>query len=87
MTLKYMIKYIHSEKGKSTRKKYLENNKEKMKEYRREYALKLRNECRIKKICIRCHKEKVEKGYIQCNNCLEQLRIMYSLQQKSKLEK
>jgi len=74
MISKSMIKYIHSEKGKTTRKKYLENNKENVSEYGKYYALKLRNDCRIKKICIRCHKLKVEEGYVQCNNCLERLR-------------
>jgi hypothetical protein len=67
--LKAMRKYIHSEKGKATRKAYFENHKQDMLMYHRGYNRFRRVEAKKKKICMRCLKNKVMAGYVQCEKC------------------
>lgn len=65
-----MHRYLQTEKGKVTRKKWLDANKEKMSSYYSKYNKRLRERCRFHGLCIRCHNNKVKKGYVQCDECL-----------------
>jgi hypothetical protein len=72
-----MHKYIHSPKGLATRQKYLEANLESEREYRADYMRKKRALAKKNKICIKCFRNKVPKGYVQCQACLEEQRIYH----------
>jgi len=65
-----MNKYLKSDKGKATRQAWLDANKKKMTKYYSNYFKKRRAECRKNKICIRCFKNPVLKGSVQCKECL-----------------
>jgi rRNA maturation endonuclease Nob1 len=74
---KAMRRYVHSDKGKATRKKWVDANKEKMSGYYSIYNKRLRNRCRALGICIRCHNHEVKKGHVQCEICLERFRTKH----------
>ena len=63
-----MKKYLRSEKGIATRKRYIAEHREDELVYHRKYSKIRRDECRKKKICIKCFKNDAEHGVL-CERC------------------
>jgi hypothetical protein len=76
-----MLKYVRSEKGMETRKKYLARNYDEVREYHRAYNKKRRIECRQRGICIKCYKNKMEKG-VFCLRCYNIQKIFFNKRKK-----
>jgi len=66
----YMSKYLNSKKGKETKKKYNEANKELIKKYNREYQKKKREERAELGLCIVCGTAKSKDTKV-CGKCRE----------------
>ena len=64
-----MRKYISSDKGKETKRKYFLKHKKKLREYVKSYMKNKRKEAKKKKICLRCFKRKVVPGKTICVVC------------------
>lgn len=72
--LKAIKKYMLN-KGKSTRKKYVEKNSKKLRAYNINYQKTLRANRRLNKLCIICGKEKVTEAYLSCDKCRNKIKI------------
>jgi 7-cyano-7-deazaguanine synthase in queuosine biosynthesis len=83
--LKAMKKYIHSEKGKITRTKYLTLNKERIKEYTANYQKQKRQKALAQQICTNCYKEKIKEGNTRCEKCLQKQK-MYHNKRKERIQ-
>jgi len=66
-----MNKYLKSDKGKATRKAWVDANKEDMSDYHKKYMKKKREASLANKICVRCFKNPIVKGHVQCEGCLK----------------
>jgi len=83
---KAMQCYLKSEKGRATRKRWLEANSEQMTAYMSQYHRNLRERCKALGTCIRCHNNPVKKGYVQCEACLKRLKARYRSKTQERCE-
>lgn len=73
-TLNAIKRYNASPKGRETRRKWMEANKEKQKLYQREYQTDKKMDLKYRGICPTCHKNKARKGKTGCQSCADRMK-------------